>query len=83
TQALFLSGSQYFGGDEYELAQLLGLADGFIAIPLALIGLGISHHVIYKVIPKEKRSSFIDAGLMGGILAYLLWMRVIGEHILP
>jgi hypothetical protein len=78
-----LGGSQYFGGDEYVLAHLLDWPDGSIAIPLGLIGLAISYYVIYKVIPKSKRSTFIDAGLLGGILGYVLWMKVIGSYILP
>jgi hypothetical protein len=82
-QALYLGGSQYFGGDEYVLAHLLDWPDGSIAIPLGLIGLAISYYVIYKVIPKSKRSTFIDAGLLGGILGYVLWMKVIGSYILP
>lgn len=82
-QGLFLSGSIYFGGDEPKLSKYLGLPEGAVSIFLAIIGGVICYYVIYKVLPKEKRSTFIDAGLVGGILGYLLWMRLLGPIVIP
>jgi len=82
-QGLFLSGSIYFGGDEPKLSKYLGLPEGTVSIFLALIGGVICYYVIYKILPKEKRSTFIDAGLVGGILGYLLWMRLLGPVVMP
>lgn len=82
-QAILLNGSSYFGGDEYYIAKFLGLSDGAIALPLALIGSLLSYIVVYKIIPKPKRSTFIDAALIGGIMGYILWMKILGPILLP
>lgn len=82
-QSLWLSGSIYFGGDELKLARYLDLPDGGVAIPLAIIGAAICYYVIYHILPKDKRSTFIDAGLFGGIAGYFLWMRVLGPVLMP
>lgn len=69
--------------DEVLLAQHFGLPDWGILVPAALTGLFISLYVIFRYIPFKQRTTFILAGLCGGILGYYLWMEVIGSSILP
>jgi hypothetical protein len=54
-----------------------------IPVTLGLIGLTIAVFVIFKLIPFEKRLSFIIGGFLGGLLGFYLWMVVVGPKILP
>ncbi|WP_124979711.1 hypothetical protein [Nonlabens xiamenensis] len=73
----------WFGGDEAKISHQLSLPNGSVAIPLAVIGLGISCYVIFCFIPKSLRFTFIIAGLVGGISGFVGWMHILGPVILP
>lgn len=81
-RGLFNRGN-YFGGDEYFLSTYLDLPNGAFSITLGSIGLFISLMVIFKIIPKKKRFTFIVSGLTGGLLGFYWWMYVIGPVLLP
>lgn len=79
-----LRGKQnYFGGDEKNIAMMLEIPKGSIAIPLAILGLLVSLFVIFKIIPIDKRLNFILGGLFGGVLGYILWLRILGPIVMP
>lgn len=73
----------FFGGDEAVISTLLGLPEGTFSIGLATIGLAISLWVIFKVIDREHRFTFIISGLVGGIAGFILWMKLLGPIVLP
>ena len=72
----------FFSGDEAGLALLLDLPSGTFAILFAGIGLFIGMYIIFKVIHKKDRFTFILSGLVGGIVGFILWMNVVGPLII-
>lgn len=73
----------WFGGDELHISQGLNLWNGTIPIVLATIGFTISLYVIFRILPKKIRLTFILSGFIGGITGFILWMNIIGPKILP
>lgn len=80
---LFLPKGNYFGGDEKKISNLLGLWDGAIPITTGVLGLLISTYVVFFVISKHLRFTFVLSGLLGGISAYIVWFFFLGPIILP
>lgn len=83
SSALLNGKKNYFGGDERKIAIMLEIPQGSIAIPLAIIGLGVALFVILKIIPKEQRLLFINSGILGGIAGFILWLRILGPIVMP
>lgn len=73
----------WFGGDELYISQALHVWPGTISIILATIGIAVAYYVIFKVIPKKLRLTFILSGIIGGITGFVLWMHIIGPKVLP
>lgn len=73
----------WFGGDELHISQELNLWSGTIPIILATLGILVAIYVIFKIIPKKIRLTFILSGIIGGIMGFILWMNIIGPKILP
>ena len=73
----------WFGGDELHISQGLNMWSGTIPIVLATIGLTISLYVIFRILSKKNRLTFVISGLIGGISGFVLWMNIIGPKILP
>jgi len=73
----------WFGGDELHISQGLNLWTGTIPLILATIGTVIAIYVVFRIIPKKIRLTFILSGFIGGILGFILWMNIIGPKILP
>lgn len=73
----------WFGGDEKDISIYLNLWEGTFSVVLGLIGLFITLFVIFKVIPKRLRITFIIGGIFGGLIGFYLWMFIIGPVILP
>ncbi|WP_231896351.1 hypothetical protein [Gramella sp. MAR_2010_147] len=73
----------YFGGDEMYISEYLGLSSGSLPIILGFIGLGVSCYVIFKIISKNIRSTFILSGITGGIAGFLIWFEILGPVLLP
>src|SRR5690606_36717410 len=53
----------WFGGDELYISQGLNLWNGTIPIILATFGIIISTYIIFKILPKKIRLTFILSGL--------------------
>ena len=73
----------WFGGDELYISRDLNLWSGTIPIILATIGTVIAIYVVFKIIPKKIRLTFILSGFVGAIMGFILWMHIIGPKILP
>ncbi|MEQ6124189.1 hypothetical protein AAON49_08325 [Pseudotenacibaculum sp. MALMAid0570] len=83
TNEIFSPNGNYFGGDEKKIAELLGLWDGTVACALGIIGVAIFLFIVFKVISRPLRLTFILSGLIGGVLGFILWMKILGPLILP
>jgi hypothetical protein len=73
----------YFGGDEKRISELLNLWNGTVSCLLGIVGLIISAYIVFKVLPKKLRLTFILGGFLGGIFGFILWMNILGPKILP
>lgn len=74
---------RWFSGDEYYISKDLNLWSGTIPIVLGTIGLLISVYIVFKIVPKSLRLTFILSGLIGGLTGFIIWMDIIGPKILP
>ena len=80
---IYFQNGKYFGGDEAHISKFLNLPEGLIPISFGLLGLIISCYIIFKIVPIQKRFTFILSGLIGGISGFIFWMRIIGPIVLP
>jgi hypothetical protein len=67
-------GKSSYGHDEVKLALQLKLPKESLTIATGVIAATILVIIIFKIIPTEKRFTFICAGLFGGILGFLFWL---------
>ncbi len=74
---------KWFGGDEYFISIGLNLWPGTFSIILAALGLFGSVYIVFNIVPKSIRLTFILSGLIGGISGFTLWMILIGPKVLP
>lgn len=74
-----------FGGysDELRLARHLEWWEGSISLPLALIAICITIYVIFKILPRSVRFTFLSAGFVGSVLGYMIWLVWIGPIVMP
>jgi len=73
----------WFGGDELYISRGLNLWSGTIPLILATFGTVIAIYIVFRIIPKKIRLTFILSGFIGGIVGLILWMNIIGPKILP
>lgn len=77
-------GTQYKSlNDEIKIARHLQIPEWVILTTSALIGLVVLIVILIKFIPKQQRVSFITAGFFGGIFGYVIWMSLLGKHLVP
>ncbi len=82
---LFLGGYEevLFHGDERYLSESLNLPMGAISIFTASIGFFICCYLVFRIIPRSRRLTFLFSGLFGGILGFVVWMHLFGPLLLP
>jgi hypothetical protein len=80
---MIFTGRKEFKGDEFHLSYHLGLRNFTILFFTAIVGLIICCTVIFKFVPATQRKIFIAAGLVGGVIGYILWMHILGPILLP
>ncbi|WP_053990570.1 hypothetical protein [Mangrovimonas sp. TPBH4] len=80
---LLSSEGSFFGGDEMNIALMLDIWPGSIALFLGTFGFIISLFIVFKVVPAKLRVHFILGGLIGGISGYVLWIHALGPILLP
>jgi len=59
------------------------LWSGTVSSVLGIIGLFISIFIVFRIVPKHLRLTFIAGGFLGGIFGFILWMNILGPKILP
>lgn len=75
---IFYSKSNFYS-DEFIISIFLEFNEWAIPIVTMIIGLFISCYVIFKIIPKIYRFSFIISGLIGGLAGFALWFGFLGK----
>jgi len=79
----FLHGNFPERGDEFKLAYYSILPTESIGLMTAIIALLITLFITFKIIPSDKRLTFITAGLIGGIVGYNFWLLWFGPLVMP
>ena len=82
-KVLILKRQKHFSGDEYHIALMLRIPSETISLIAGIVGFVISLIVIFKIIDYKNRSAFIVSGLLGGIIGFIFWMRIVGPILLP
>ena len=72
----------YFAGDEAKLAERLGWPLGTLSILFAAIGIIICSYLVFRVVPKQWRISFIISGIIGSLSGFWLWMNYLGPKLM-
>ncbi|AWI25954.1 hypothetical protein [Flavobacterium pallidum] len=73
----------WIGGDEWYISYYLKVPLWTASVITGIIGLLIVAYVIFAVIPKKYRLTFLTAGITGGVAGFLLWMDYLGPYLLP
>jgi len=74
----FINGTNDFSGDEFGISSYLGFNQWTIPIMTAILGAIIASFVIFMIVPKKYRFTFILAGFFGSILGFVLWFNYLG-----
>lgn len=80
---LFLGNPTVDGGDEGYLAHASHLPAGSFLVPFGVTGALVATYVVFWIIPKNVRLTFISGGLAGGVSGYVLWLYLLGPVVLP
>lgn len=70
-------------GDEPRISRYLEIPIWSFGLITAIIGTAVVSYVIFFLIPKKQRLTFITAGITGSGIGYILWMKILGPVILP
>lgn len=82
--AYLLFGREHmFGGDEAKLAIGLHLPSGVFAITFGVLGALVGAFIVFVIVPKRLRLTFISGGLVGGVTGFILWLHILGPVVLP
>lgn len=79
----FINKERFFTGDEFEISRYLELNQWVIPIITALIGACVMYYILFNVVPKAYRFSFIVSGFFGGISGFVFWNNFLGPIVLP
>lgn len=81
--SVILFNKEYFVGDEFKISRLLGYNQWTIPLIAMFLGSVICLFLVFNVLLKKYRFTFIISGFIGGILGYILWFQYLGKLILP
>lgn len=70
-------------GDETNISEYFRLPIWSLNAITATIAIVLLLIVVFKLIPKQQRFTFILGGLTGSIIGFPLWMKLLGPAILP
>lgn len=80
-----LNGKPLLSGrsDETHIATYLDLPPWTFSMIFGALGLAVFLYIVFVVVPRDKRLTFILAGLIGGISGYFLWLEMLGPILMP
>ncbi|MFK7747582.1 MAG: hypothetical protein AB8B65_04275 [Kordia sp.] len=73
-----IKGANNFSGDEFRISTQLGFNQWTIPIMTAVLGAIIASFVIFMIVPRKYRFTFITAGFLGSIVGFILWFNYLG-----
>jgi hypothetical protein len=73
-----IQGITNFGGDEFRISTYLGFNQWVIPIMTAILGGIIASFIIFMIVPKKQRSTFIMAGFVGSTIGFTSWFYLLG-----
>lgn len=79
----FINGTFSSRGDEIRIANYFELPAWTVISITAIIGAFILAVITFKFIPTRQRTTFLTAGLLGGIAGFYLWLIQFGKYIMP
>jgi hypothetical protein len=79
----FITGTFSSRGDEIRITIFFDLPTWTIISVTAIIGAFILAIITFKFIPSRQRTTFLTAGLLGGISGYYFWLIQFGKYIMP
>lgn len=91
TVKYLMTGEISYKGDEVKISTYLFslkgessfLALNSVGIITGIIGSIILAYIIFGIVPKRQRLTFITAGIVGSMLGWVIWMETLGPAILP
>ncbi|WP_284651658.1 M50 family metallopeptidase [Flavobacterium terrisoli] len=69
--------------DEIRMARFLEWPTWSVTLFFATIGFLVLAFVIYRIVPKKQRLTFILSGLIGGISGFIFWLDWFGKIVMP
>jgi len=78
-----LNGRFSTGDDEIRIATYFDLPIWSIISITAIIGAFVLAVITFKFIPSRQRTTFLMAGLLGGIAGFYFWLIQFGKYIMP
>ncbi|MEO6684601.1 MAG: hypothetical protein ABIN24_01495 [Dyadobacter sp.] len=72
-----------YGNDETILARYFEIDTWLISFVLAIIGFVVVLIIYKRFIPDESKTTFLLAGLVGGLGGYMLWLFLLGPIFMP
>jgi hypothetical protein len=79
----FITQKPSYLGDEHRLALYLGINPWTIQAISGVFAFLVLIWIVFYIIPKQNRLTFLIAGLFGGISGYYLWIIRFGKYLLP
>lgn len=69
--------------DEIKIAKYMNWHPSSLSIITGIIALLIAVFVVFKVVPRGIRFSFVTGGILGGLSGFYLWFYILGPVLLP
>lgn len=79
----FLNGNFSSHGDEIRIANYFDFPTWTVISITAIIGAFVLAIITFKFIPSRQRTTFLTAGLFGGIAGFYFWLIQFGKYIMP
>ena len=80
---MIVNGKQTLIGDEEKIAYYLGLPIWSLTLITGLLGLIVFYWVSFKIIPPNRRLTFILSLFLGCAIGYYNWFDLLGPSIMP
>lgn len=73
----------HYRSDEPKISLYLNLPHWVFGMATAVVGAVLLTWVVFYILPKQQRLTFLCAGLVGSALGWYLWMDILGPVVLP